>query len=108
MRPYAVTGGRARPVAGRFDLISLIRTTQQSHDQRHGLAPEHLSILTLCRRVMSVAEVSACLDLPLGTVRVLLGDLIVHKLIEVREPAPRPITHDNRTLEDVLNGLRAL
>ncbi|MGN9810143.1 DUF742 domain-containing protein [Micromonospora sp. BQ11] len=108
VRPYAVTRGRARPVTGRFDLVSLIRTIQRPDDQRHGLAPEHLSILTLCRGAMSVAEVSAYLDLPLGTVRVLLGDLLVRELVEVWEPAPRLITHDHRTLEDVLNGLRAL
>ncbi|TWJ20651.1 uncharacterized protein DUF742 [Micromonospora endolithica] len=108
MRPYAVTGGRTHPVSGRFDLISLIQTTQLPPDQRHGLSPEHLGILELCRNLMSVAEVSAHLDLPLGAVRVLLGDLLVRRLVEVWDPAPPVITHDDRTLEEVLNGLRAL
>lgn len=108
VRPYALTGGRARPVTGTFDLIALVASAGERTVPAHGLAPEHLAILDLCRSVMSVAEVSAHLDLPVGTVRVLLGDLLVRKLVDIWPPTPRVATTEDRTLEAVLHGLRAL
>ena len=53
-----------------------------------GLGPEHLAIVRLCQTMMSVAEITAHLDLPSGTVRVLLGDLLDRALVTVQEPQP--------------------
>jgi hypothetical protein len=47
------------------------------------------------------------MDLPAGTVRVLLGDLLSQQLIITRSPiAPNAV--DRPMLEAVINGLRAL
>lgn len=108
VRPYAVTGGRARTVAGRFDLISLVTSTQPVPKPEAGLGPEHIAIVGLCQRVLSVAEVAAHLNLPVGTVRVLLGDLVERRLVEVREPRAETGLPDDSIYEAVLNGLRAL
>jgi hypothetical protein len=109
VRPYAVTGGRARPVTGTFDLISLVTTTRADVDEESGLGPEHLAIVGLCRRMQSVAEVAAHLDLPVGSVRVLLGDLVARHLVEVREPRSSAAgLPDESVFEAVINGLRAL
>ena len=108
VRPYAVTRGRARPVAGKFDLISLVSTTRAVSTYDIGLGPEHLAIVALCHRILSVAEVAAHLDLPLGTVRVLLGDLLEWQFVRVIEPRPAPILTDDSIFEQVINGLRAL
>lgn len=108
VRPYAVTRGRARPIRGKFDLISLVLATQTALSLEVGLGPEHLAIVGLCQRPLSVAEVAAHLDLPLGTIRVLLGDLLERDLVEVREPQQGTALPDESVYEAVINGLRAL
>jgi hypothetical protein len=57
---------------------------------------------------VSVAEVGAELDLPLGTVRVLLGDLLAAGLIETHEPPMLSELPTEDLLEAILVGLRAL
>jgi hypothetical protein len=108
VRPYAVTRGRARPVTGTFDLISLVTATCAEVAPDVGLGPEHVAIVALCQRVQSVAEVAAHLDLPVGTVRVLLGDLVARDLVQVREPRATAGLPDDSVFEAVINGLRAL
>jgi hypothetical protein len=109
VRPYAVTGGRAHPEAGTFDLISLVTATRADVESESGLGPEHVAIVGLCQQVQSVAEIAAHLDLPVGAVRVLLGDLATRDLVRVREPSATPAGHpDASVFEAVLNGLRAL
>ncbi|SCL19319.1 Protein of unknown function [Micromonospora pallida] len=108
VRPYAVTRGRARPVTGTFDLISLVTAIQSDVTPEAGLGPEHLAIVGLCQRMQSVAEIAAHLDLPVGTIRVLLGDLVARNMVQVREPRATSGLPDDSIFEAVINGLRAL
>ena len=108
VRPYAMTGGRTAPSSGHFDLISLIVRTGAVNAADAGLGPEHLAILRLCRRPISVAEVAAHLDLPVGIVRVLLGDLLDRALIGARDPEPVADAPRHEFFEAVINGIRAL
>jgi DNA-directed RNA polymerase specialized sigma24 family protein len=108
VRPYAMTQGRTRPTAGEFDLIALVVATQPVSAALVGLGPEHTVILTLCQHPLSVAEISAHLDLPVGTVRVLLGDLLAKGLVLARDPKPVAQLHSQRVLKAVINGLRSL
>lgn len=68
--------------------------------------PEHRRILGLCQRPTVVADLAAGIGLPLGVVRVLLGDLLYEDLIIVARQAER--VTDRRLLQKVLNGLHAL
>jgi hypothetical protein len=108
VRPYAMTRGRTRPTQGGFDLISLVVATRADLPGEADLGPEHLAIVGLCQRALSVAEVAAHLKLPLGTIRVLLGDLLERQLVQVRNPQPATAAHDDSVFEAVINGLRAL
>ncbi|HEX8626959.1 MAG TPA: DUF742 domain-containing protein [Catenuloplanes sp.] len=108
VRPYAMTRGRTRPATGTFDMIALVVATQPASPSMTMLEPEHLQIIELCQRPLSVAEVSAHLDLPLGTVRVLLGDLLGEGYILARGPKAADQPHNQRVLKAVINGLRAL
>jgi hypothetical protein len=108
VRPYAMTRGRTRPTRGEFDLISVVMSTTPVSLIEYGLPPEHMSIVTLCQQPLSVAEVAARLDLPVGIVRVLLGDLLDKELIAVREPRPATELPSEQVFEAVIDGLRAL
>ncbi|GIG86035.1 DUF742 domain-containing protein [Plantactinospora endophytica] len=106
VRPYAMTRGRTQPIRGQFDLISLV-VTRWPVPPRAELTPEQSDILASCRRPLSVAEIAAALDLPVGTVRVLLGDLLDAGLIDTHEPPVLDAPSED-LLEAVLAGLRAL
>jgi hypothetical protein len=107
-RPYTVTGGRTRPrVELRFDLIDMVGWTGKQVDPIT-IPHENRRILELCRSPVTVADLASALSLPLGVVRVLLGDLVHDNLIDVRVHAPTGRVTDQRLLARVLAGIRAL
>ncbi|MFI6417099.1 DUF742 domain-containing protein [Streptomyces sp. NPDC050842] len=113
VRPYAMTGGRTRPGPSnvRFDLIALVVVDDDPPGaaEESLLGPEHRSLLTLCRaETQSVAELAADADLPVGVVRVLLGDLLESGFVRVSSPVPPAQLPDERILREVIDGLRAL
>lgn len=108
VRPYVMTGGRMQPIRGNFDLISLVMATGLTPSMELGLGPEHLAIVRLCQNLMSVAEIAGYLDLPAGTVRVLLGDLLDKGFVSVQDPQPETDMDDLSMYQAVIDGLRAL
>ena len=107
-RPYTVTGGRTRPRGERqFDLVDIVACTGQPAETG-AFVPERAQILELCRTPVTVADVASATGLPVGVVRVLLGDLVAEGLVEVRTRAPRGRVTDRQLLQQVLNGLQAL
>jgi hypothetical protein len=116
VRPYAMTRGRTSHAAeDRLDLIAQVITEEHVDvaDAESGtgnaLVPEHSRILELCRaEAVSVAELAADLDLPVGVVRVLVGDLMDAALVRVSRPVPPAELVDEQVLRDVIAGLRAL
>jgi hypothetical protein len=108
VRSYAVTRGRTRATRGEFDLITLVSAVRRPSSADADLAPEDAAILRLCQNPTSVAEVAAHLDRPLGTVRVLLGDLLDRGLIRARPPALLSTLPSEPVFKAVLDGLRAL
>jgi hypothetical protein len=108
VRPYAVTKGRTRPSGGVWvDLIDIVVATGQRpyRDVRQG--PEHRRILSLCRRPVTVVDLTSEIDLPLGVVRVLIGDLADAGMIRII-PAQAEPEPDQRLLRMVLDGLESL
>jgi hypothetical protein len=108
VRPYVMTSGRLQPIRGKFDLITLVVAAQDVPMIQPGLGPEHLDIVRLSQKPMSVAEIAAQLDLPAGTVRVLLGDLLDKGFVMTQEPLPEMDVRNQRMYEVVLDELRAL
>ncbi|MFI0775120.1 DUF742 domain-containing protein [Streptomyces sp. NPDC021212] len=120
VRPYSLTGGRTR--SGH---VLLVETFVASLEPADGpvdgpldplpnaapgarMPPEIRAIIELCRRMRSVAEVSAMLKIPLGVVRVLLSDLADQGKIRVYGTGRGPGQPDRALLERVLVGLRRL
>ncbi|MEU8123619.1 DUF742 domain-containing protein [Spirillospora sp. NPDC049024] len=108
VRPYVMTSGRIEPTRGKFDLITLVVAVGPEPEGAIGLGPEHLAIIRLCQSVMSVAEITGHLDLPVATVRVMLGDLLDKGFVSLQEPEPEADMHDIRLYKAVIDGLRAL
>ena len=107
VRPYALTGGRTRPSGETFDLVSMVVAIRGSRAEPHGLEPEHLVVLRRCRLPISVADLAADLDLPLGVVRILIADLRERGLVAVHQPVPARLA-DPQLLREVADGLRRL
>ncbi|MGA5316196.1 DUF742 domain-containing protein [Streptomyces pseudogriseolus] len=112
VRPYAMTRGRTTSAAQhRLDLIAVVVAEPHADDAEDdpSLSPEHIDIVALCRETpQTVAELGAGLDLPVGVVRVLVGDLVDAEFVHVNRPVPPAELPDESILRDVINGLRAL
>lgn len=105
---YALTRGRTRSLGRDLPWETLVATTTSGAASLPRLQFEHAHIIDLCRRPVSVAEVAAELQVPLGVARVLVSDLYSDGLLVVHLPrfgeGGRP-TRD--TLERLLAGLKA-
>lgn len=123
VRPYAMTRGRTGhgPILSVETLVTTLdcepggpdgsngsNVLESAADAADGDMPEVRAIVALCRGVRSVAEVSALLDLPLGVVRVLIGDLAAQGRISVYQTAGDAGGPDRALLERLLGGLRKL
>ena len=109
VRPYALTRGRTRHTGEPFDLVSTVIATNGRVGDPGVLAPEHISVLQAVRRPMTVVDIASDVDLPLGVVRILLGDLRDLGLVAINAPVTMKVRQvDKNTLREVLYGLRAL
>ena len=107
VRPYALTGGRTRPIGETFDLLALVAAVDTRSVDMMQLEPEYLEVMRLCRQPMPVADLASDLDLALGVVRILLSDMRERGLITIRPPARTRLT-DPQLLKDVADALRRL
>jgi hypothetical protein len=108
VRPYAVTRGRTLPSDGiSVDLIDVVVAVELRPPEGFRLSPEHRQILNVSRHPVTVVDLASDIELPVGVVRVLLGDLTDHGMLRVL-PARRGPETDARLLRDVLDGLQAL
>ncbi|MCM3886732.1 DUF742 domain-containing protein [Frankia sp. R82] len=108
VRPYAVTGGRTRPTNRALELVALVTTTPNGRLMAATLEAEQRAIALLCHRMQSIVEISARLDLPVGVVRVLVGDMLDGGLVTVARPARASDRPSAALIERVLDGLQAL
>jgi hypothetical protein len=69
---------------------------------------EQGAIAALCREILSIAEVSARLHLPLGVVRILVGDMADEHLVMVHRPAHAGDRPNLALLERMLDGLHSI
>jgi hypothetical protein len=108
VRPYTLTGGRSRPFTSGLNLLTHVEALYAPDADLLALQPEHRAILSLTRTALTVAELAARLDLPVGVVRVLVGDLIQANLVSTFEADAAIRAPDDDILQAVIDGLRAL
>ncbi|PKW06723.1 Protein of unknown function [Streptomyces sp. 1222.5] len=96
----SVDGARAE-----LDLVTLIvaRSAPQP-----AASPEESAVLRLCAAPLSVAELSAYLQLPFSAMTVLITELIAAELVQARAPIVRKALPDRSLLEAVMHGLQRL
>jgi hypothetical protein len=102
VRPFMVTGGRTRPLHDGLRLETMV------HAQPAALsAPlqfEQRRAVELAQQPISLAELAARLDLPVGVARVLLADLYTGNYLSLHEPTQLPV----QTIERIRDLVRAL
>ncbi len=108
VRPYTMTGGRARPITGGLHLLTFIEALYSPEADLIHLQPEQRAILSMTHTALTVAEIAARLDLPVGVVRVLIGDLLEASLVTTFESETAIHPPDEHVLQAVIDGLRAL
>jgi Protein of unknown function (DUF742) len=89
------------------------RSRRWSPPPRSGSTPPKLTVeqratAVLCHEILSIAEVSARLHLPLGVIRILVGDMADEHLVMVHRPAQAGDHPDLTLLEWVLDGLHSI
>ncbi len=105
VRPYTLTGGRTAPKVE----LAFEATLRREGDGSEPTDPNLIRILEVCDK-RSVAEVSAHVHMPIGVVRVLLGDLIEQGHVRVQATLTEDSSQDERRelIERTLRGLRTL
>jgi hypothetical protein len=109
VRPYALTSGRTEPAID-LPLEAVIETLSYTAHLDWSTGDIRTEILRLGTHRLSVAEIAAHLDRPLGMVRVVIGDLVVDGTLRVHSTLTEEASFDERRslMERTLRGLRAL
>lgn len=105
-RLYVITGGRTGGPQGEgIDLVTLIVSKSVA---TAGMQPEHAAIVRMCQSPLSVAEISAYLQLPVSVVTVLVTDLLADSRVEARALIARAKLPEASLIEAVMHGLQKL
>ena len=122
VRPYVVTGGRARPSRNSIRPETLLIATGGGNPLPVSASSEERALLRMCRRLLSLVEAAVHLQLPVSVVSVVACDLIDAGFLAMRgssdefsaggararfggSGSSRP---DLQLLQEVLSGLRNL
>lgn len=105
-RLYLLTGGGEEGERAELDLVTLIVACADAPSPT--TQPEQSALLRLCQTPLSVAELSAYLNLPFSVVTVLLTELLTAELVQARAPIVRSALPDRSLLEAVMHGLQKL
>lgn len=105
VRPYTLTGGRTQSDGIFVAVEAAVCQTAGSILDPPALAPVETDIWLIAERRISSAEISALLELPLGVVRVLVGDLVAAGLVDLGETTA---VADAQLVRRLIDGVRAL
>ncbi|GAA4861450.1 DUF742 domain-containing protein [Saccharopolyspora rosea] len=106
VRAYALTGGRTATGEG-LDADALVSTPGYDSGVAAELLPEPRAIYERARRPVTLASLVTELGIPMGVLRVLVGDLATDGVLFVHPPDAAQ-RHDHGILQRVLDGLNRL
>lgn len=91
-----------------IEFETLVWTTSMAAASLHTVNTHWRAVADMCQELVSVAEVSARLGVPIGVARVLIGDMAKAGLVYLQRPQHANGDPDIGLLERVLDGLRQL
>lgn len=107
VRSYAMTSGRAQGSVP-LEIESMLQLTPEGSLLLDRLQFERGRVAALCgAEILSVAELSARLHLPIGVIRVVASDLIVDGLLQAHLPS-FGVADDVDLISRLIEGVRAL
>ena len=109
VRPYALTSGRTEPAVD-LPMEAVVETLSYTAHFDWSAGDIRTEILRLGTARLSVAEIAAHLQRPLGMIRVVIGDLVIAGTLRVHTTLNDQASFDERRslMERTLRGLRAL
>ena len=108
IRPYLMTGGRTE-VEEEIRLETQLQTTPKGQREADTYRWEAAQILELALHPLSLAEISAHAQIPLGVARVIVSDLISDDVMNAQRSIAVVSQKSHASLlEKVLDGVRSL
>jgi len=108
VRPYVITGGRARPSRNTIRPETLLVSADGDVPLPVAASREQRALVRMCMRLLSLAEAAAHLELPVSVVSVIASDLVDGGYLTARSGVPPAVPLDRELLQEVLDGLRKL
>lgn len=105
VRPFVITQGRTRPAGATVPVEAAVCQTPAWPGPVPALGLVEMQIWMAAADRPSSAQISARLDLPVGVVRVLVGDLVAAGLAHIG-PVARP--DDIELVRRLIDGIRRL
>ena len=109
VRPFIMTGGRTRADSRNLRVETMLQASVSelpADDADNALLPEQMELLRVCQEPLSVAEVAVRLQIVVGVVTVIAGDLIEAGLLDVHHTDPVEIELD--MLTKMIQRVRAI
>jgi hypothetical protein len=105
VRPFLVTAGRTKSSVEGLQFETLVQTTGL---EGSALRFEPARVFALCDTATAIAEISAHLEIPIATVKVIIGDLIDSGHIEVHRTIDTTDSDDIQLISRLIEGVRRL
>lgn len=105
VRSFTLTGGRTRNDRVEVAIHTVVCQSSTSQSLPPKLAPVETDIWIAAGDRLSPAEMSSRLGIPLGVVRVLVGDLVTDGLVDLGKTTS---TGDAKLVRRLIDGVRAL
>ncbi len=105
VRPFLVTGGRTKSSVEGLQFETMVQATKSNGSD---LRFEPARVFGLCQNAIAIAEISAHLEIPIATVKVVLGDLIDSGHVEVNRTIDATDSDDIQLISRLIEGVRRL
>lgn len=105
VRPFLVTAGRTDTEVEGLQFETLVETKSEG---AKGLRYEPARIFEMCKTATGIAEISAQLNIPIATVKVVVGDLIQSGHVQIYETIDNQDDAGVALMSRIIEGVRNL